>query len=86
MPVKILPQVSGLVWAMALDQSVLLEVLDALRNADADQSNQAGENGLSGCTPSTRSAIVFASLGADDAAGGQKCRGHRSEAVSSHAI
>jgi hypothetical protein len=55
MPVKILPQVSGLVWAMALDQSVLLEVLDALRNADADQSNQAGENGLSGCTPSTRS-------------------------------
>jgi hypothetical protein len=56
MPVKILPQVSGLVWAMALDQSVLLEVLDALRNADADQSNQAGENGLSGCTPSTRSA------------------------------
>jgi hypothetical protein len=29
-PVKILPEVSGLVWAMALDQSVLLEVLDAL--------------------------------------------------------
>jgi hypothetical protein len=36
--------------------------------------------------PAPGRAIVFASLGADDAAGGQKCRGHRSEAVSSHAI
>jgi hypothetical protein len=35
--------VPGLVWPMARDQSVLLKVLEALRNADADRIKQAAD-------------------------------------------
>jgi len=35
--------VPGLVWPMARDQSVLLKVLDALRNTDADRIKQAAD-------------------------------------------
>jgi hypothetical protein len=35
--------VPGLVWPIARDQSVLLKVYDALRNADADRIKQAAD-------------------------------------------